>query len=95
MYFLWLRTCRHGNGGSFSKEKWYDEIIGLREIAAKFALVNESDVIGFRAPFLETGTDVMYEVLYENGFVYESSIPSNSRDPPMWPYTMVSTLVCL
>ena len=54
--------------------------------------VNMSDIVGMRAPFLAVGGDTMYQMLWENGFLYDSSIPSSQTNPPLWPYTLDSPL---
>ena len=45
-----------------------------------------------RAPFLAAGGDTMCRMLWENGFLYDSSIPSQNTDPPLWPYTLDAPL---
>ncbi|XP_068676705.1 chitin deacetylase 7-like [Montipora foliosa] len=66
-----------------------DEIAGQKEILRKWGQVNENDVVGFRAPFLQIGGNTMYQVLYDNKFLYDSSMPTwDFIDPPMWPYTL-------
>ena len=51
-----------------------------------------SDIVGMRAPFLAVGGDTMYQMLWDNGFLYDSSIPSSQTTPPLWPYTLDSPL---
>ena len=41
-----------------------------------------------RAPFLQTGGDTMFEMLYQANFSYDSSLPVYDIDPPYWPYTL-------
>ena len=66
-----------------------DEIAGQREILRKWGQVKAEDVVGFRAPFLQTAGNTMYQVLYDNKFLYDSSMPTHSfTNPPMWPYTL-------
>lgn len=66
-----------------------DEIAGQREILYKWGQVNKDDVVGFRVPFLQSGGNTMYQVLYDNKFLYDSSMPTEQFiDPPMWPYTL-------
>jgi len=45
------------------------EVVDARSELASCG-IPESDIVGLRAPFLETDSDVR-EVLYENGFLYE------------------------
>ena len=66
-----------------------DEIAGQREILRKWGQVKAEDVVGFRAPFLQTAGNTMYQVLYDNKFLYDSSMPTHSfTKPPLWPYTL-------
>ena len=68
--------------------QWSQEILGQREILRKFGNVNEEDVKGFRAPFLQIGGNREFGVLHDNKFLYESSMPTSQMNPPMWPYTL-------
>ena len=55
----------------------------------KWGQVEAEDVVGFRVPFLQIGGNTMYQVLYDNKFLYDSSMPTQKfMDPPMWPYTL-------
>ena len=66
-----------------------EEIVGQREILRKWGQVEAEDVVGYRAPFLQIAGNTMYQVLYDNKFLYDSSMPThNFTDPPMWPYTL-------
>lgn len=77
----WWKNATYG--------QWTDEIVGQREILRKWGQVNEDDVVGFRAPFLQIGGNTMYQVLFDNKFLYDSSMPTQQFiDPPMWPYTL-------
>ena len=65
------------------------EIVGQREILRKWGQVKAEDVVGYRAPFLQIAGNTMYQVLYDNKFLYDSSMPTQKfMDPPMWPYTL-------
>ena len=57
-------------------------------MAHQNAGVKRSDVVGMRAPFLAVGGDPMFQMLWNNGFLYDSSIPSSQNNPPLWPYTL-------
>ncbi|CAM9513902.1 LOW QUALITY PROTEIN: chitin deacetylase 7-like [Lampetra planeri] len=71
---------------------WVEEAAGVRETLRAFASIVESDVVGFRAPFLEQGGDAQFQALYDLNFKYEASLTasrdSTGRDPPLWPYTL-------
>lgn len=41
-----------------------------------------------RAPFLQTGGNNMFEMLYETNFTYDSSLPVQENHPAFWPYTL-------
>ncbi|KJH41782.1 polysaccharide deacetylase [Dictyocaulus viviparus] len=70
--------------------RWLNEMEGQRRVMARFASVNEEDVIGMRAPQLALGGDEQFEMMAQASFVYDNSI---SVDPgvngePFWPQTM-------
>lgn len=82
-------TISHRTPTSWWKSANYsqltDEIVGQREILRKWGQVEAEDVVGFRAPFLQIGGNTMYQVLYDNKFLYDSSMPTQKF---MWPYTL-------
>ncbi|OQV16216.1 hypothetical protein BV898_09700 [Hypsibius exemplaris] len=75
-------------GKNFTKDDWADEIAGQREILNRFANVKPQDVKGMRAPYLQTGGNSQFEMLWEKGFLYDSSMSVAENNPPMWPYTL-------
>ena len=86
-------TISHRTPTSWWKSANYsqltDEIVGQREILRKWGQVEVEDVVGFRVPFLQIAGNTMYQVLYDNKFLYDSSMPTQKfMDPPMWPYTL-------
>ena len=46
-----------------------------------------NNVVGYRQPFLQTAGDRTYQVLHDNKFAYDSSMPSKLGDG-FWPFTM-------
>ena len=54
----------------------------------KLANVDEDDILGFRAPFLQTGGDRTFRALGKDKFMYDSSLPSQQTSPALWPYTL-------
>ena len=54
-------------GKNFTKHDWADEISGQREILDRFANVKVEDVKGMRAPYLQTGGNNQFEMLWEKG----------------------------
>lgn len=86
-------TISHRTPTSWWKSANYselnDEIAGQKEILRKWGQVKTEDVVGFRVPFLQLGGNTMFQVLYDNHFLYDSSMPTEKFiNPPMWPYTL-------
>lgn len=54
-------------GKNFTKNDWADEIAGQREILQRFANVKPEDVKGMRAPYLQTGGNSQFQMLWEKG----------------------------
>ena len=72
---------------------WEEELKDQRRNIANQAGVPKFEVRGVRVPFLEIGGDTQFEVMADEGFVYDSSFlsgPYNERDwrLPSWPYTL-------
>ncbi|KAI6239536.1 Polysaccharide deacetylase [Aphelenchoides fujianensis] len=70
--------------------EWLAEMDGQRQIMAKFANVNEAEIVGMRAPQLGLGGDVQFLMARSSGFLYDNTI---SADPgidgaPYWPHTL-------
>lgn len=67
---------------------WIKEVVQQRDQMVQFGRIPPADVTGFRAPHLQTGGDVMYDILSKNNFKWDCSRPTlNYRSPGMWPYT--------
>lgn len=45
-----------------------------------------------RAPFLQGGGNKQFEMLHEENFTYDSSMPVFENSPPFWPYTLDYTI---
>jgi len=69
----------------FDEERWRAEIVGQKEMLTRYGGVDPRDIGGIRFPFLEVDGDESFNVLEENKFMYDSSLPSRK---PMWPYTL-------
>ena len=67
-------------------DEWNKEIAGQREIFRKFGNINEVDVKGFRSPYLQLGGNRQFQVLFDNKFLYDSSMPTLNAQ--FWPYTL-------
>lgn len=84
----WSFVYRHTFGERFTKQKWHKEIAGQREILHLYGGVNRADIRGMRAPFLQAGGNKQFEMLHEDNFTYDSSMPVFENSPPFWPYTL-------
>jgi len=80
-------SVTHSHPESFDHDRWAKEIVGQADLLVQLANVDPSDVIGMRAPFLQTGGDTMFSILSQFNFLYDSSLPS-SNSPALWPYTL-------
>nr|QFU95789.1 chitin deacetylase protein 5a [Tetranychus cinnabarinus] len=78
----------HSFGEKFSTSQWHKEIHGQREILYLYGGVKMEDVRGMRAPFLQIGGNKMFQMLYNDNFTYDSSMPVFDNKPPFWPYTL-------
>ena len=55
----------------------------MRDILRKWGNVSE-DVKGYRAPYIQVGGNMEFKVLKDEGFLYESSMPTQKfTDPPL------------
>jgi len=71
---------------------WTNEMQGIREMISKFAHIDQSEIMGIRAPFLQGGGDEMFMMMQEQGFKYDASAPSqafgyNHLNHGRYPYT--------
>lgn len=72
-----------------SLEGWQQEMGGQRKIISKFANIPLDQVVGARAPGLQTAGNVTFTALQNEGFLYECSMPSRKYIPnPLYPYTL-------
>ncbi|CAL4068397.1 unnamed protein product, partial [Meganyctiphanes norvegica] len=55
-------------------DTWFSEIYDTKKMIEKYGRIPEGEVKGWRAPFLETGGDVMFQALQDAGFEYDCSI---------------------
>jgi len=69
-------------------EDWAKEMAGSRLIIDKFAGIKDNSVVGVRAPYLRVGGNRQFQMMEEQGFLYDSSITAPLQNPPLWPYTM-------
>ncbi|XP_022243245.1 uncharacterized protein LOC106460759 [Limulus polyphemus] len=85
-------TISHSYGEKFSKNKWFKEVQGQREVLHLYGGVKLEDIRGMRAPFLQIGGNPMFEMLFEANFTYDSSMPVFENNPPFWPFTLDYTI---
>ena len=89
-----IHTMTHQTNAHTGYDTMRAEIIGCQEALSNLAQIPADDIVGFRAPYL-LSSDVSYQVLYDNGFLYDSSRSeliggaslSNDRQSFIWPYT--------
>jgi len=81
-------TITHSHPTSFGQARWAQEVVGQAEVMVQLANVDPKDIVGMRAPFLQTGGDTMFSVLSQYGFLYDSSLTSSQISPALWPYTL-------
>uniref|UniRef100_A0A7M5ULY8 Chitin-binding type-2 domain-containing protein n=1 Tax=Clytia hemisphaerica TaxID=252671 RepID=A0A7M5ULY8_9CNID len=68
---------------SATRQQLIEEIVGMKEKLEDEGIEN---VLGYRNPFLQTAGDRTFQVLHENGFLYDSTLPV-LFDKQYWPYT--------
>jgi len=76
-----------------SQEQWKEEFVGMRKMAAQFAALDPCQITGTRAPFLQAGGDVMFDMLANNSFTHDSSWPTRNFGylntmNGLYPYTL-------
>ena len=74
-----------------SKEFQRAEMAGQRDKTVQLTTVPREEIRGARMPYLELGGDRLYDMLEQEGFLYDSSIPYLNIHP-LWPHTMHSKL---
>lgn len=55
-------------------EQWTKEMVGARKIFEKFANITDGSVLGLRAPLLKIGGNNQFQMMQNNGFLYDSSM---------------------
>ena len=69
---------------SASYQQLVDEIVQMKKILESEGITG---VVGYRNPFLQTAGDKTFQVLSNNGFLYDSTLPVRP-DKLYWPYTL-------
>ena len=78
-----------------SYQEYVDEVEGMRRKLASDAGIPYESIKGFRVPFLQLGGDSMYKALYDQKFVYDTSMFTGSvweGSDPIWPFTLDYTV---
>jgi len=77
-----------------NKTRWEQEILDQNKIINLQTTIPVETITGFRAPYLAMN-EVLYEVLHENNFTWESSVPipfpqdcTGECMEQIWPYTL-------
>jgi len=85
-------SISHDNEESYwdsgSQDNWAAEMGGGKDIAATWANIPLTEIIGSRAPLLRLGGNRQFSALEEEGFVYDSSVVAPLTNPPYWPYPL-------
>lgn len=69
-------------------DTWLDEMAGMRTILELYGNINPDDIIGVRAPYLQVGGEPQFQMMIDEGFVYDMSMPTPQNDQPRFPYTL-------
>jgi hypothetical protein len=81
--------ARYWTEGSY--DSWLGEMAGARLIIERFANISgggPNPIIGVRAPLLRVGGNTQFEMMYDQGFFYDSSIAAPLSRVPVWPYSL-------
>lgn len=90
-----IHTMTHGTDTNTTLAAFRKEIVGCRKTLARLAAVPESEMVGFRAPYLQFSKN-SFDILSEQGFLYDSNLQewpgsaSSSNSTYIWPYTLES-----
>lgn len=93
--FTWL--IRHRSPPEYwknlTKQGWADEIDGMRTMLHEYGSIPVEAIKGIRAPFLQGGGDVQFQMMEDLGFEYDCSMPSQlngflNMEYGRWPYTL-------
>lgn len=70
-------------------EQLSTEFGGERELLSHFANIPQKDIQGIRLPFLQMSGEASFEMMTEQGLVYDYSWPTiHYRAPGLWPYSL-------
>ncbi|XP_014779402.1 chitin deacetylase 8 [Octopus bimaculoides] len=76
--------------------EYRDEINGIKKNLVEKSGIPESEIKGFRSPFLQMGGDIQFQVLKDLGYDWDSSIvmgtDSDQDREQYWPFTLDTPL---
>ncbi|WKY14777.1 hypothetical protein Q1695_000364 [Nippostrongylus brasiliensis] len=72
--------------GNHTKQRWTNEIVGMRDALESFSNVERGSIVGVRTPQLSLGGAAQFAMMKEHGFLYDNSMPV--REGPLWPQTL-------
>ncbi|XP_037081977.1 chitin deacetylase 1-like [Pollicipes pollicipes] len=75
-----------------SRTDWSNEMAGQRFIIEKFAAISDESVVGMRTPYLRVGGNNQFFMMFEQKFLYDSTITAPLSDIPIWPYTLLNQM---
>ena len=83
-----MHTLTHRTPTTFWASASFQELVD-EIVQMKLKLENEgiTNVVGYRNPFLQTAGDTTFQVLLENDFLYDSTLPVRP-ERQIWPYTL-------
>lgn len=88
-----VHTITHNTDLQTSYRRWLKELAGSKKALANLSKIPNSEISGFRAPYLKYNPE-MFKALAELKFTYDSSVSevpgvfSSSESSMIWPYTL-------
>lgn len=88
-----LHSISHSANTSYWRTATVDQLAGefsgQRELVSTFANIPKEEIRGVRLPFLQMSGETSFQMLANEGFVYDYSWPTiHYRAPGMWPYSL-------
>jgi len=87
-----VHSISHNTNASFwtdaTELDWQKEMVGAREAIQRFANITDDSVLGLRGPFLRVGGNNQFNMMQDQGFLYDSTIAAPVSDFPLWPYML-------
>jgi len=76
-----------------NQSEWTAEMGGMKTMLTNFAELPPEEIRGTRAPFLQGGGDVQFDMMEDLGFEFDSSMPTQENgylymEYGRWPYTL-------